>query len=50
MMFDYIGWSEVATLIKKALAKTLSTGDLTTDLGGTLGTTEFVKKVIENLE
>jgi len=50
MMFDYMGWSEVATLIKDALAKTLMVGNLTTDLGGTLGTVEFVEKIIENLK
>jgi len=50
MMFDYIGWSEVATLIKDALAKTLADGNMTTDLGGTLGTVEFTEKIIENLK
>jgi len=50
MMFDYIGWGEVATLIKEALRTTLAAGDLTTDLGGTLGTIEFTEKIIENLK
>ena len=50
MMFDYIGWSEVAQLIKDALAKTLAVGDMTTDLGGKLGTAEFIEKIIENLQ
>jgi len=49
MMFDYIGWNKVANLIKKALATTLATGDLTSDLGGMLGTVEFSQKVIQNL-
>ena len=49
MMFDYIGWSEVAQLIKGALAKTLADGDMTSDLGGTLGTAEFIEKLIGNL-
>ena len=49
MMFDYIGWSEVAQLIKDALAKTLAEENMTTDLGGTLGTAEFIEKTIENL-
>jgi len=50
MMFDYMGWSEVANLIKEALAKTLAAGNLTTDLGGTLGTAQFTGKIIENLQ
>ncbi|MCL1990501.1 MAG: NADP-dependent isocitrate dehydrogenase [Defluviitaleaceae bacterium] len=50
MMFDYIGWPEVAHLIKNALAKTLSNGALTTDLGGMLGTAEFTEKMIANLK
>ena len=50
MMFDYIGWSAVANLIKAALVKTLGDGNLTTDLGGTLGTVEFTDKIIENLQ
>ena len=50
MMFDYIGWPEVATFIKNALATTLSTGDRTKDLGGKLGTVEFTQKVIHNLK
>jgi len=49
MMFDYIGWPEVASMIKEALAKTLSAGNLTTDLGGTLGTAEFIDAISENL-
>ena len=50
MMFDYIGWSEVATLIKEALRMTVATGNLTGDLGGTLGTSQFIEKIIENLK
>ncbi|MCL2559473.1 MAG: NADP-dependent isocitrate dehydrogenase [Turicibacter sp.] len=49
MMFDYIGWSEVAVLIKAALAKTLAAGELTTDLGGILGTDAFTDAIITNL-
>ena len=50
MMFDYIGWPKVANLIKDALAKTLASGNLTTDLGGTLGTKAFTDAIIENLK
>ena len=50
MMFDYIGWHDVATLIKKALAATVSQGHLTSDLGGTLGTTEFIRKITQQLK
>ena len=50
MMFDYIGWSEVASLIKNALAKTLAEGSLTMDLGGTLGTSRFTEQLIKNLK
>ena len=50
MMFDYMGWCEVATLIKNALAKTLAAGNLTTDLGGKLGTIEFTDAIIKNLK
>ena len=48
MMFDYIGWSKVASLIKDALAKTLASHHLTADLGGDLTTAQFTKKIIEN--
>jgi len=49
IMFDYIGWGEAARLIKDSLATTVGNGDMTGDLGGKLGTVEFVDKIIENL-
>ena len=48
-MLKYIGENSYAERIEKALFKTLSNGHKTADLGGTLSTTEFTQKVIENL-
>lgn len=48
-MLKYIKEFEPAEKIKKALFKTLSEGHKTSDIGGTLTTTEFTQKIIENL-
>ena len=48
-MLKYIGEREHAEKIEKALYKTLSQGNKTSDLGGNLSTTEFTDKIIENL-
>jgi isocitrate dehydrogenase len=52
MMFDYIGWGDVADLIRSAIGKTFSQGCFTADLAKTtpyFTTSEFSKKLIENL-
>ncbi|MCL2114189.1 MAG: NADP-dependent isocitrate dehydrogenase [Streptococcaceae bacterium] len=47
MMFEYIGWQEVADLIKLALSKVFQSGAVTSDLGGELSTTEFADQLID---
>ncbi|MBR1460670.1 isocitrate/isopropylmalate dehydrogenase family protein [bacterium] len=49
-MLRYIGERTYADRIEKALFATLSQGYKTQDLGGNLSTTEFTKKIINNLE
>lgn len=48
-MLKYIGEREHAEKIEKALYKTLSQGNKTSDLGGNLSTTEFTDKIIQNI-
>ena len=48
-MLKYIDEVSVAEKIEKALFKTLSDGHKTVDIGGNMSTTEFTKKIIENL-
>jgi isocitrate dehydrogenase (NAD+) len=48
-MLKYINEITYANKIETALFKTLSDGNKTLDLGGTLSTTEFTQKVIGNL-
>ena len=55
LMFEYLGWKEGSELIKKAVEMTIQqkivTYDLHRHIGGTLvGTREFAKAVVENLE
>ena len=50
LMLRYIGLSEYANWIEAALQKTLEAGDKTADLGGTLGTEEFVDALCSRLE
>ena len=52
MLFDYIGWTEVASLITVAIEKTFAQGQFTADLAqGKVAclTSEFAAKLIENL-
>lgn len=48
-MLKYIGENSYAERIEHALFKTLSDGNKTADLGGTLTTTEFTDTIIANL-
>ena len=48
-MLKYIGESEKAEIIEKALFKTLSQGVCTADLGGSASTIEFTDAIIKNL-
>lgn len=55
LMFEYLGWKEGSEMIKKAVEMTIQSGIVTYDIhrhvGGTLvGTREFAKAVVENLE
>lgn len=55
MMLDYLGWTEAAQAIERALEKTFESKEATVDLarfmddGKTLTTTEFRDKLIANL-
>ncbi|WP_336024666.1 isocitrate dehydrogenase (NADP(+)) [Halobellus salinisoli] len=55
-MFEYIGWKDAGQLIRDAVEKTISEGNVTYDLhrqieGGTkLATSEFADAVVENIE
>jgi len=48
-MLKYIGQNFYAEKIEKALFKTLSQGFKTCDIGGNLSTSEFTRKIIQNL-
>jgi len=55
LMFEFLGWKDGAEMIKKAVEMTIQqrivTYDLHRHIGGTLvGTREFAKAVVENLE
>ncbi len=47
MMFEYLGWQEVAELIKHALSFSFRNGSLTADLGGKLSTSKFSDVLID---
>lgn len=52
MLFDYIGWTEVASLITAAIEKAFAQGQFTADLAqgkAACSTSEFTAKLIENL-
>ncbi|MGQ4556811.1 isocitrate dehydrogenase (NADP(+)) [Halobellus sp. GM3] len=55
-MFEYMGWKDAGSLIRDAVEKTISEGDVTYDLhrqieGGTkLATSEFAEAVVENID
>jgi isocitrate dehydrogenase len=56
MMFDYLGWTEVASLIERALGRTILAGTVTYDLargmdGATqLKCSEFGEAIVDNME
>ena len=50
MMFEYLGWQEVAELIKIALSFSFRNGNLTADLGGKLSTSKFSDVLIDFLK
>ncbi|HHY37446.1 MAG TPA: isocitrate dehydrogenase (NADP(+)) [Clostridia bacterium] len=56
MMFDYIGWSEVADIIEAAMEKTFQQGIMTQDLARqspgvkAVKTSEFADAIISNME
>lgn len=52
MLFDYIGWTEVASLISQAIEKTFAKGQFTADLAqgkSACSTSEFAAKLIKNM-
>ncbi|SFQ67691.1 NADP-dependent isocitrate dehydrogenase [Streptococcus equinus] len=52
MLFDYIGWTEVASLITKAIETTFAKGQFTADLAEgkqAYSTSDFAAKLIENM-
>ncbi|AKI96666.1 isocitrate dehydrogenase (NADP(+)) [Kosmotoga pacifica] len=55
MMFDYIGWKEVGSIIRKAVEKTIMDEKMTVDLAKKKGveplkTTEFAEEIVKNIE
>ncbi|SEL92361.1 isocitrate dehydrogenase (NADP(+)) [Haloferax larsenii] len=56
LMFEYMGWKDAGKLIRDAVEKTISEGDVTYDLhrqiegGNKLATSEYAEKVVENIE
>ena len=56
MMFDYLGWKEVAPRIREALAATIKTGAVTYDLARQIKgakevkCSEFAERIIHNME
>ncbi|PIY68799.1 isocitrate dehydrogenase, partial [Candidatus Roizmanbacteria bacterium CG_4_10_14_0_8_um_filter_39_9] len=49
MMLDFLGEIKIAKRIRDSIFKTIKLGQTTKDLGGTLKSTEFTNKVINNL-
>ena len=43
-----MGWLDAASMIKRALSKTIADGQTTRDLGGSLSTAEFTAAIIAN--
>ncbi|AEA47317.1 isocitrate dehydrogenase (NADP(+)) [Archaeoglobus veneficus] len=55
LMFEYLGWREGSEMIKKAVEMTIQSGTVTYDIhrhvgGNLVGTKEFAKAVVENLQ
>lgn len=56
MMLEYLGWTEVAALIEKALEQSFLEGRATHDLarfmpdGISLSTTAFTREIVERIE
>ncbi len=56
LMLEYMGWKDAGMLVRDAVEKTISDGDVTYDLerqiegGNKLATSEFADKVVENIE
>lgn len=50
MMFEHLGSPKIGTLIENAVIETYRNGNITTDLGGRLGTKEFGEKVAACIE
>ncbi|PCS01041.1 NADP-dependent isocitrate dehydrogenase [Lactococcus fujiensis] len=50
MMFDYLGWTEVSKIIKKAMVDAFKEGRCTSDLGGSMSTSEFTDVLISHIQ
>jgi isocitrate dehydrogenase len=50
MMFEYLGWQEVAEIIKLALSASFVSGKVTSDLGGKLSTSEFTDTLVQYIK
>ena len=56
MMFDYLGWTDAANLVRDAVEATIAAGEVTYDLernledAKKLGTSEFAEAVIQRIE
>ncbi|WP_435359441.1 isocitrate dehydrogenase (NADP(+)) [Haloarchaeobius sp. DFWS5] len=55
LMLEYMGWNDAGQLVRDAVEKTISEGDVTYDLerqiegGNKLATSEFADKIVENI-
>jgi len=56
LMFEYMGWEDAGQLVRDAVEKSISNGEVTYDLerqiedGVKLSTTEFAENIVENIE
>ena len=49
MLFDHIDRYDIGHALRLSILSAISDGERTQDIGGTLGTKEFVQRVIERL-
>lgn len=50
MMLRRLNFPHFADALERSVNKTITEGHMTEDLGGNIGTKEFVKRVIDNLD
>ncbi|MFB6150928.1 MAG: isocitrate/isopropylmalate family dehydrogenase, partial [Haloarculaceae archaeon] len=56
LMFDYMGWTDAANLVRDAVEETISSGTVTYDLARQredaekVGTSAYAETIVENVE